>query len=108
MPMPFASMYRRVLSAWTAMAVRQHGLGYLIGITAIVGMTVFSQLASWRPASATAHAQQQLTGTIAYADMAGDSIRLIEPDGRNEPIVGPIHCSQRLGGMLRFYHCDAA
>lgn len=84
MQMPFASVYRRVLSAWTAMAVRQHGLGYLIGITAIVGMTVFSQLASWRPASATAHAQQQLTGTIAYADMAGDSIRLIEPDGSDD------------------------
>ena len=33
--------------------------------------------------------------------------RLIQPD-RQRPAVGPIECRQRLGGMLSFYHRQAA
>ena len=34
--------------------------------------------------------------------------RLIDPDSRDEPTVGPIRCFSRLGGMLRFYRRAAA
>jgi transposase InsO family protein len=34
--------------------------------------------------------------------------RLIDPDSRDEPSVGPIQCFPRLGGMLRFYRRAAA
>ena len=34
--------------------------------------------------------------------------RLIESDGRLESTIGAIECTQRLGGMLRFYHRAAA
>jgi hypothetical protein len=34
--------------------------------------------------------------------------RLIEPDGRAESASNVIECSERLGGMLRFYHRSAA
>ena len=34
--------------------------------------------------------------------------RLIELGAHNPATVGPIQCSQRLDGMLRFYHRAAA
>ena len=34
--------------------------------------------------------------------------RLIVPTAANENAVGPVQCRERLGGMLRFYYCEAA
>ena len=34
--------------------------------------------------------------------------RIIDPDGEVGQTVGEIHCRERLGGMLRHYHREAA